>query len=122
MSLMAMTGGGAHEIDAWCNSVKRPRFVVQCSARVPTRSGKENLCDSDYQALARLKKIADDWQLAILVLHHLSKRCDTDVPIRCRERHQRHHGRRRHRFDPEAVASGCDAVRPRPRLQESTAP
>ena len=75
--------GGAEEIDAWCKSVERPRLVVvDVFGKVrPTRSGKENLYDSDYQALAPLKKIADERQLAVLALHHLSKRADSDDPF-----------------------------------------
>jgi len=78
-----LNAGGADEIEAWCNRVKQPRLVViDVFGKVrPERSSKESLYDNDYQALAPLKKIADDRQLAVLVLHHLSKRRDTDNPF-----------------------------------------
>lgn len=78
-----LNAGGADEIDAWCASVNCPRLVVvDVFGKIrPARSGKENLYDSDYQALAPLKKIADQRQLTVLALHHLSKRADSDDPF-----------------------------------------
>jgi hypothetical protein len=78
-----LNAGGAEAINDWCARMERPRLVViDVFGKVrPARSGRENLYDSDYDALSPLKKIADTRQLALLTLHHLSKRTESDDPF-----------------------------------------
>lgn len=53
-------------------------IIVDVLKRVrPTERTNKNLYDSDYEIIADLKKIADEHQVSLLILHHTSKR-ETD--------------------------------------------
>jgi hypothetical protein len=63
-------------IDNWRSTVVRPRLIiidVFGKVRQPRR-GKDSYYDEDYRSLEPLKAAADLWQLAIVVIHHTSKR------------------------------------------------
>ena len=64
--------GGLDDIEAWCKSVVKPVLVVVDTLerlRKPA-SGKSPLYSADYEAITGLQKIAIDYGIAILVLHH----------------------------------------------------
>jgi AAA domain len=68
--------GLVEAIDNWRKTVPRPRLIiidVFGKVRQPRRS-KDSYYDEDYRSLEPLKTAADLWQLAIVVLHHTSKR------------------------------------------------
>jgi hypothetical protein len=70
-------------IDNWRKTVLRPRLIiidVFGKVRQPRR-GKDSYYDEDYRALEPLKAAADSWQLAIVVIHHTSKREDPLDPF-----------------------------------------
>jgi RecA-family ATPase len=64
--------GGLADIDAWCKSVPNPVLVVVDTLeriRKPFNS-KTPLYSADYEAITGLQKIATDYGIAIVVLHH----------------------------------------------------
>jgi len=70
-------------IDNWRKTVLRPRLIiidVFGKVRQPRR-GKESYYDEDYRSLEPLKAAAESWQLAIVVIHHTSKREDAFDPF-----------------------------------------
>lgn len=75
--------GGLQAIEGWCQDVPNPRLiVVDVFAKVRSERRKdEGLYDADYKALAPLKDLADRLGLAIVVVHHTSKRGDAADPF-----------------------------------------
>jgi len=64
--------GGLARIEAWCNSVPNATLVVIDTLeriRKPV-SGKGPTYAADYEAIAVLQKIATEFNIAIVVLHH----------------------------------------------------
>jgi hypothetical protein len=71
---------GADEIKAWLEEHPEARLViVDVFARVETRdhSRRKSQYDADYEAMTALKGIADDYGVAILVMHH-TRKADAD--------------------------------------------
>ena len=52
--------------------------VIDTLQRVRSAGGDSNLYANDYQDIGLLKKLADKWHLAILLIHHLRKLHDDD--------------------------------------------
>ena len=77
-----LSEGGTALIRAWIEQVPEPRLVVidvLAKVRDPRRKD-QGLYDSDYAAMEELKKIADEYGIAIVVIHHLRK-MDADDPL-----------------------------------------
>jgi hypothetical protein len=71
--------GGLKKIEEWCKSVAKPVLVVIDTLerfRKPA-SGKTPLYSADYDAITGLQKIASDYGIAIVVLHH-DRKSDAD--------------------------------------------
>lgn len=75
--------GGLQAIEGWCQDAPSPRLiVVDVFAKVrPDRKLKEGLYDGDYKAIAPLKDLADRLGLAVVIVHHTSKRADAADPF-----------------------------------------
>ena len=74
--------GGTALIRAWIEQVPEPKLVVidvLAKVRDPRRKD-QGLYDSDYAAMQELKTIADEYGIAIVVIHHLRK-MDADDPL-----------------------------------------
>jgi hypothetical protein len=71
--------GGLEDIEAWCKSIPNPTLIVIDTLqrfRKPA-SGKSSLYSDDYEAITGLQKIAIDYKVAILILHH-DRKSDAD--------------------------------------------
>jgi AAA domain len=75
--------GGLEAIEAWCDSVAKPRMiVVDVLTKVrPVQRRNESPYNFDYRSISPLKGLADQRGIAVLVLHHLNKRQDVDDPF-----------------------------------------
>jgi AAA domain/Primase C terminal 2 (PriCT-2) len=71
--------GGLEKIEGWCKSVPKPVLVVidtlERFRKPPT--GKSPLYSADYDAITGLQKIATEYGIAIIVLHH-DRKSDAD--------------------------------------------
>ena len=70
-----LSQGGTDLIRAWIKQAKNPRLVVidvLAKVRDP-RKKDQGLYDADYAAVAGLKAIADEFNIAIVVVTHLRK-------------------------------------------------
>jgi hypothetical protein len=85
LNLVSMGGwrrsdeGGLWDIEVWCKSVPNPTLIVIDTLqrfRKPA-SGKSPLYGDDYEAITGLQKIASDYKIAILILHH-DRKSDAD--------------------------------------------
>jgi len=85
LKLVAMGGwrradqGGLEKIEEWCKSASKPVLVVVDTLerfRKPA-NGKASLYSADYDAITGLQKIATDYGIAIIVLHH-DRKSDAD--------------------------------------------
>jgi AAA domain/IclR helix-turn-helix domain len=77
-----LSEGGTALIRAWIEQVPEPKLVVidvLAKVRDPRRKD-QGLYDSDYAAMEELKTIADEYGIAIVVIHHLRK-MDADDPL-----------------------------------------
>lgn len=74
--------GGLNRIRAWIERANKPRLVVvDVLAKVRDHSRKnQGLYDADYAAMQGLKALADEFGIAIVVVHHLRK-LDADDPL-----------------------------------------
>jgi hypothetical protein len=75
--------GGIEEIEAWAESVSNPRLVVTDTLKMVRRSQRngEALYDYDYSTAEPLRDLAGHYGIAIVVVHHLNKRRDSDDPF-----------------------------------------
>jgi RecA-family ATPase len=74
--------GGLEKIRAWCKSVTKPILVVIDTLerfRKPADGGRQ-LYASDTEAIGSLQKIAVEYGIAILVLHH-DRKAEADDPF-----------------------------------------
>jgi hypothetical protein len=71
--------GGLGKIEEWCKSVPKPVLIVidtlERFRKPPT--GKSPLYSADYDSITGLQKIATDYGIAIIVLHH-DRKSDAD--------------------------------------------
>ena len=77
-----LSEGGIALIRAWIEQAPEPKLVVVdvlAKVRDPRRKD-QGLYDSDYAAMEELKKIADEYGIAIVVIHHLRK-MDAEDPL-----------------------------------------
>jgi hypothetical protein len=77
-----MSAGCLDMIQTWIEQVETPKLVViDVLAKVRDRRQKDQgLYDADYAAMQGLKAIADEYGIAIVVIHHLRK-MDADDPL-----------------------------------------
>jgi hypothetical protein len=71
--------GGLQDIIEWCRSVQRPTLLVIDTLerfRKPA-NGKTPLYSADYEAITGLQKIATEYRVGIVVLHH-DRKADAD--------------------------------------------
>jgi len=70
-----MGSGGIKDLDNLVKNIKDLRLVIIDTLQKIRPPGKANgnLYGEDYDVIARLKKIADDNQVCVLVIHHLRK-------------------------------------------------
>lgn len=75
--------GGLPAIEGWCQDVPNPRLIIiDVFAKVrPDRKEKDGLYEADYKAIAPLKDLADRLGLAVVIVHHTSKRTDAADPF-----------------------------------------
>jgi RecA-family ATPase len=76
----AIADGGAELIDKWLGEHPDARLVIvdvftRIRGKVNDRSGRY---EADYEAMAAIKTIADEWGIAILVVHHTRKQHAAD--------------------------------------------
>ncbi len=79
----AIDRGGLQAIASWCESVPRPRLIVVDVLGMirPNRREKDQLYEGDYKAITPLKQLADQYSLAVIIVHHTSKRADATDPF-----------------------------------------
>lgn len=72
--------GGTELIRAWILQAQKPRLIVVDVFNMlrPATSSTDTLYQSDYRALGPLKKMADDFGIAIVILHHTRKMAADD--------------------------------------------
>lgn len=77
-----LSQGGTDLIRAWIEQVELPKLVViDVLAKVRDRRQKDQgIYDTDYAAMQGLKTIADEYGIAVVVIHHLRK-MDADDPL-----------------------------------------
>lgn len=77
-----LSEGGVALIRAWIEQAPEPKLViVDVLAKVrDSRRKDQGPYDSDYAAMEELKKVADEYGIAVVVIHHLRK-MDADDPL-----------------------------------------
>ena len=73
--------GGLEAIRAWVESKENPRLViVDVLAQFRSgRGGQESLYEADYRAVKGLQELASEYNIAVVVIHHVRKGMgDTD--------------------------------------------
>jgi RecA-family ATPase len=75
-----LSEGGVEALDKWIQDHYTTRLVIiDTLAKLRGFRGKRGGFDGDYETIANLKKLADEYSLAILVLHHLIKDTPRDI-------------------------------------------
>jgi hypothetical protein len=74
--------GGVEDIEAWCDSVHKPRLVLldTLAGVRPTRGNAETLYDSDYRALLNVHRLSNERGIGAMALHH-TRKMEADDPI-----------------------------------------
>lgn len=74
--------GGIEALEAWIKSVPKGRLVILDTwAKVRgARSARDTTYEGDYAALAALHKLASDYGIAIVVIHH-TRKAESDEAI-----------------------------------------
>jgi len=75
--------GGLDAIENWCGGAANPRCViVDVFGRIRAdRRKDEGHYDYDYRTASPLKALADRLGIAVIIIHHTSKRKDIDDPL-----------------------------------------
>jgi hypothetical protein len=74
--------GGLARLDHWIKAQKEPRLIViDVLEKVRDRSATKfsNAYAEDYEELGRIKKLADDSNISIVVVHHKNKAVTEDI-------------------------------------------
>lgn len=78
-AIETMDAGGAETICRWVSQRTDARLViVDVFAKVRGATGSSNAYEADYEAMGRLKRIADDHEVALLLVHHTRKQAADD--------------------------------------------
>jgi hypothetical protein len=74
--------GGISDIEDWCKSVATPRLVVIDTLEKvrPPQIAKGQSYSADYEALTGLQRLAHQYGIAIIVIHH-QRKMDADDPF-----------------------------------------
>lgn len=77
-----LDNGGTEDIREWAESVPNPRLVIldTLAGVRPDRNARDSLYDGDYKALAELHAWANEFGIAVLILHH-TRKMEADDPI-----------------------------------------
>ena len=72
--------GGTLYIEWWLSTHKNARLVIIDTLQMFRKllTGKGSMYSEDYEAISSIKKIADTYGVAILVIHHLKKGMEGD--------------------------------------------
>ncbi|MBR1614076.1 MAG: AAA family ATPase, partial [Treponema sp.] len=72
--------GGTLYIEWWLSTHKDARLVIIDTLQMFRKllTGKGSMYSEDYEAISSIKKIADTYGVAILVIHHLKKGMEGD--------------------------------------------
>jgi hypothetical protein len=75
-----MDRGGLEDIEAWCKSVKEPRLIwIDTLAKIRPIAGRnEQAYAADYRAIEGLQKLSGQYQVGIVLNHHLRKMSSED--------------------------------------------
>ena len=75
-----MDQGGLEDIEAWCKSVKEPRLIwIDTLAKIrPIPGRNEQAYAADYRAIGGLQKLSSQYQVGIVLNHHLRKMSSED--------------------------------------------
>lgn len=73
--------GGLEDIEAWCKSVEEPRLIwIDTLAKIrPIGSRNEQAYSADYRSIEGLQKLSGQYQVGIVVNHHLRKMVSDDA-------------------------------------------
>lgn len=74
--------GGVTALEDWINSKQNPRLIIVDTLAVvkPVNTGNKNDYQADYTALRELHRLANEQNVAIVVIHHVRK-SDADDPF-----------------------------------------
>lgn len=77
-----LDAGGIEALEAWIKSVPKGRLIILDTwAKIRgTRSMRDTTYEGDYAAMAALHKLASDYGIAILVIHH-TRKAESDEAI-----------------------------------------
>src|SRR5262245_30106898 len=72
--------GGLEDIEAWCKSAKAPRLIwIDTLAKIRPIAGRgEQAYTFDYRSIEGLQKLSGQYQVAIVLNHHLRKASSED--------------------------------------------
>jgi hypothetical protein len=75
-----MDDGGLQDIEAWCKSVKEPRLIwIDTLAKIRPLAGRnEQAYTADYRAIEGLQKLSGQYQVGVVLNHHLRKASSED--------------------------------------------
>jgi AAA domain len=75
--------GGLEDIKEWCKSVEKPRLIqIDTLAKIrPVGAKNEQAYAADYRAIEGLQKLAGEFQVGIVLTHHLRKAPSEDDPF-----------------------------------------
>src|SRR5262249_42244982 len=75
-----MDQGGLEDIEAWIQSVPKPRLIwIDTLAKIrPLANRNEQAYAGDYRAIEGLQKLAGEYQVGIVLNHHLRKASSED--------------------------------------------
>jgi AAA domain len=73
--------GGLEDIEAWCKSVKEPRLIwIDTLAKIrPIGGPNEHAYAADYRAIEGLQRLSGQYQVGIVLNHHLRKMASDDA-------------------------------------------
>ncbi len=78
-AIETMDNGGADRIAEWLSNAEHPRLViVDVFAKVRGTPTSSSAYDADYEAMGRLKRLADEHDVAVLLVHHTRKQAAED--------------------------------------------
>lgn len=74
-SMRSLDGGGIDDLKLWLSSVPRPKLIVidVLNKVRPSQGRNENSYAYDYRSIAPLKALADEYGIAIVLVHHARK-------------------------------------------------
>ncbi|HEY8594562.1 MAG TPA: AAA family ATPase [Devosiaceae bacterium] len=70
--------GGLEQLEQWIEDHQPSLVIIDTLVCIRPKSNKDNGYDADYGALAPLQKLAGEYGIAIVVIHHLRKMSGDD--------------------------------------------